>query len=158
MVEKVISGGQTGADIAGLQAAKHLGLQTGGWVPKGCVTQAGPAPWLVTEYGCREHPSNKYPPRTLANVRDSDATIRFAERLDSPGEKCTLKGITQYGKPHFDVDLSGNFDITEKVEEVRAWLIERNVRVLNVAGNSERTAPGIGTWVRNFLIMALGQK
>ena len=30
MIEKVISGGQTGADIAGLMAAEMYGVETGG--------------------------------------------------------------------------------------------------------------------------------
>ena len=43
----IISGGQTGADQAGLLAAQALGLQTGGWAPHGWRTDAGPAPWLA---------------------------------------------------------------------------------------------------------------
>jgi hypothetical protein len=35
MLERVISGGQTGADQAGLAAAKRLGVPTGGFMPKG---------------------------------------------------------------------------------------------------------------------------
>jgi RNA polymerase sigma factor (sigma-70 family) len=41
MVRKVISGGQTGADQAGLFAAEAFGIETGGWMPKGFLTLAG---------------------------------------------------------------------------------------------------------------------
>lgn len=34
-ITKIISGGQTGADRAGLDAAIALGIPHGGWCPKG---------------------------------------------------------------------------------------------------------------------------
>jgi hypothetical protein len=40
-IVKVISGGQTGVDIAALWAAKALGFQTGGMMPKGWRTRGG---------------------------------------------------------------------------------------------------------------------
>jgi Circularly permutated YpsA SLOG family len=50
MIELVISGGQTGADQAGLRAARASGIRCGGMAPKGWLTEAGPAPWLA-DYG-----------------------------------------------------------------------------------------------------------
>ena len=38
MVTKIISGGQTGADQPGPAVAKHLGIPTGCFVPKGFLT------------------------------------------------------------------------------------------------------------------------
>jgi hypothetical protein len=35
MLRRIISGGQTGADRAGLDFAIHVGLEHGGYVPKG---------------------------------------------------------------------------------------------------------------------------
>jgi hypothetical protein len=35
--------------------------------------------------------------------------------------------------------------------QVVAWLAEKGVRVLNVAGNRESTAPGVGERVERFL-------
>lgn len=40
-IEKVISGGQTGADRAALEAAAKLGVPTGGWAPPGFLTSRG---------------------------------------------------------------------------------------------------------------------
>ena len=34
MIKKIVSGGQTGADSAALDAAIKLGVAHGGWVPK----------------------------------------------------------------------------------------------------------------------------
>ena len=38
---KIVSGGQTGVDRAGLEAAIALGLPYGGWVPKGRIAETG---------------------------------------------------------------------------------------------------------------------
>ncbi len=43
MLKKFISGGQTGADLAGWQAAKAHGIPTGGAVPRGFLTEDAPA-------------------------------------------------------------------------------------------------------------------
>ena len=53
-VTKIISGGQTGADQAGLAAAKRLGIPTGGFFSKGFLTEAGPRPDLAAEYRLEE--------------------------------------------------------------------------------------------------------
>jgi hypothetical protein len=47
MLERVISGGQTGVDQAALRVAKAIGLATGGWAPLGWETEDGPASWLA---------------------------------------------------------------------------------------------------------------
>jgi len=44
MIEQVVSGGQTGADRAGLDAAMALGIPVGGWCPRGRRAEDGPIP------------------------------------------------------------------------------------------------------------------
>ncbi len=44
MIEKIISGGQTGGDRAGLDVAIELGIPHGGLIPKGRKTEEGPLP------------------------------------------------------------------------------------------------------------------
>ena len=44
MIEKIISGGQTGADRAALDVAIELGIPHGGWIPKGRKTEDGRLP------------------------------------------------------------------------------------------------------------------
>jgi hypothetical protein len=147
-LRKVISGGQTGADQGGLRIAKALGIPTGGWLPKGCITLDGPQPALLEEYNMQEHPKEGYALRTEANVRDSDGTIRFATNFKSPGEKCTLKAINWFKKPHIDVDLND----PRPWHDVVFWIAEHRIRTLNVAGNSEQTSPGIGDKVYEYLL------
>lgn len=155
-LEKIISGGQTGADQAGLIAAKQLGISTGGWIPRGFKTQEGSKPELSVLYGVQEHISNYYPPRTFQNSKESDGTIRFATDFSSAGEICTLKAIKQYDRPFFDVDFSDKqINLDQKIIEFISWLKCYSIRVLNVAGNSEKTSPGITKKVIDFLEKAL---
>lgn len=138
-VRKVISGGQTGADQGGLEAARLCGLETGGWIPRGFPTLNGPAPELGRRYRLQEHSSPNYPPRTRRNVKESDGTLRLARNFNTPGEICTLKFLRQYGKPHLDIDI----DHPPLIEEVRNWPDRHRIRVLNVAGNTDRQAASI---------------
>lgn len=146
-LQLVISGGQTGADRAGLAAAKGAGIATGGWMPKGFRAQDGSRPEFAALYGVREHVSDRYPPRTALNVKEADATLRFATDWDSPGEALTLEFCARYGRPYLDVTPGAG----PAPAEVAAWLVRHGVRVLNVAGNSDRTSPGIGAFVTEFL-------
>ena len=150
-MKKIISGAQTGADISGLKIGKALGLETGGWIPKGFKTEKGFQPELGDLYNLEEHTSSNYGPRTFTNVRDSDGTIRIAGNFNSPGEKLTLKAIQQYDKPYIDVSMSN----PRPISEVVAWLQENEIETLNVAGNRESSAPGITAFAEEYLTMVI---
>ena len=145
---KIVSGGQTGADLGGLLAGKAAGLETGGWMPKGFLTEIGYKPDMEISFGVLEHISPKYPPRTYCNVRDSDGTIRFAVDFSSRGEICTFNAIKQYKKPYIDVDINNLKPVTDIVN----WLKENNIQTLNVSGNKESTHPGMCEIVKNYLL------
>lgn len=152
MIIKVISGGQTGADRAGLVTAKKLGIQTGGWMPKGFLAQDGNHPEFAELYGIKEHESEKYPPRTALNVKGSDGTIRIARNWESAGERLTFKMIRQYKKPFIDVPFLRPGDgVPKTVGEVIDWLKFWKIKIVNIAGNSESAAPGIFKYACAFL-------
>lgn len=147
MLKRIVSGAQTGADQSGLVAASLYNIPTGGWMPKGFITQDGKHPELALIYNLKEHDSPKYPPRTYLNCKESDGTIRFASNFASAGEICTLKAIQQYNKSYIDVDL--NNPISPKI--VAQWIQEENIEILNIAGNSNKSSPGIEKFVVDFL-------
>src|SRR5208283_1924431 len=68
-VERVISGGQTGADRGGLDAAIDLGLSHGGFCPKGRRAEDGTIP---KRYKLEETASADYADRTRKNVKTAD--------------------------------------------------------------------------------------
>lgn len=159
-IAKIISGGQTGVDIAALRAAKSLGVPTGGTMPRGFRTLAGPRPEWAAEFGLVEHPSDAYPPRTWRNVRESDITIRIAVNFKSPGELCTEAAISSYRKPSMDLPVR-RFHGELVADEERIWAIAERLKdvaselrrdiVVNFAGNSEETAPGIEKYAEDLV-------
>ena len=116
-------------------------------MPSGFLAHDGTHPEFAEKYGIRETASTQYQPRTALNVKESDATLRFATDWNSPGETLTLRLCVEHEKPCFDVSLGGG----RTPEEVVEWIVATRVRVLNVAGNSERRSPGIEEYVVEFL-------
>lgn len=152
ILKKVISGGQIGADMAGVHAAERCGLQTGGWMPKGYKTIEGHhAEHVVKLYNFYQTDTEDYPPRTELNVQQSDATIRFAYNYNSPGERLTQRLVGKYKKPSKDIFLSLGppahilymRPIEELIEITADWLIDNEVKTLNVAGNANRVIEDI---------------
>jgi hypothetical protein len=150
---KVVSGGQTGADRGGLDAAIELGLEHGGWCPLGRRAEDGAVP---ARYALAETPTADYPERTGRNVVDSDATVVFTFGEARGGSDLTLRLAREHGRPHLALDLERLSDEAAS-EQLRAWLREQDVRVLNVAGSRESASPGIGERVRRIVREALAR-
>jgi len=140
MIKKVISGGQIGADIAGLQAAKACDIQTGGWMPKGFKTLEGNRPDYKELYGLIETPSDDYPTRTALNVQSAGCTLRFAIDFNKPGERRTLHEIRRYGKSYEDIPITffegGGLCCTRQPRELVPFLAR--FETVNIAGNAIR--------------------
>lgn len=154
MIIKIVSGGQNGVDVAGVDAALSLGISTGGWMPKGWMTLDGPKPEYAVKYFMIEHSQLGYKARTWKNVEDSDGTLQIAAYMYSPGELCTINAIKHYKKPVFVIDmaiLKTSLSVKAKIPEFHIWVKKNNIRVLNVAGNSNNTAPGIYTVARKHV-------
>lgn len=87
-----------------------------------------------------ETESSDYLTRTELNVLHSDGTIRIATNFSSSGEKATLRFIKQHNKPHFDINPE---TMSDCLSSVYFWVITNNIRIINIAGNSTKTSPGI---------------
>jgi hypothetical protein len=144
LLEKIVSGGQTGVDRAALDAAIELGIQAGGWCPRGRRAEDGP---IEGRYLLRETPSRSYSQRTEWNVRDSDATLILSRGNMSGGTRLTAQLAGRYGRPLQVLDLNTEPD----PEKAREWLRVQAVRVLNIAGPREEGAPGIHAESFSFL-------
>lgn len=151
-VTKIISGGQTGADMAGLLAAEQLKLETGGWMPKNYKTEDGNKPEMA-KYGIKCLDSEYYPDRTMRNVDDADGTIVFRLKY-SPGSDHTIGyALTGEWSKSFCFDKNSIYKtkykpicvITELTDQtpqiIKKFVDENDIKVLNVAGHRERSAP-----------------
>ncbi|MFZ2656634.1 MAG: putative molybdenum carrier protein [Victivallales bacterium] len=165
IISKIISGGQTGADRGGLDAAIAMKIPHGGWCPKDRKAEDGVIP---SRYRLKEIKSSFYQERTKKNVVDSDATIVFCFGKASGGSELTVEYARQYKKPVLVIDLDKEEDHAEKIstwleQRVAARLLADTEKdwtppmkiTLNVAGSRESEAPGIQENVRKIMLLAL---
>lgn len=141
--KKIISGGQTGADTGALLAARDLGIKTGGWAPKGWITENGPNPSL-NSWGLIQHSSPNYPPRTRMNCQDSDLTVIFGD-LKSAGAALTKDICVSDSIPYL---------LNPDSEELRTMCEDLQVEVLNIAGNRASKDAEIEERVRKVIVEA----
>ncbi|HJU03678.1 MAG TPA: putative molybdenum carrier protein [Nitrospiraceae bacterium] len=144
LINKVVSGGQTGVDRAALDVARTLGMVHGGWCPSGRLAEDGIIP---PEYPLHETPSAEYAQRTRWNVRDSDGTLVLTMGRSKLGTALTIDVATRLNKPYLVVDLINQ----PCADVVRRWARDHHIRILNVAGPRESTSPGIYTRAKQFL-------
>lgn len=149
---RIVSGGQTGADRAALDAALELGLETGGWVPRGRLAEDGVIsahyPNLV------EAASARPAVRTELNVRDSDATVILSHGAPAGGTALTERLARRYGRLLLLLDL-GRLDEAEASATLRRWLERHRPLVVNVAGARQSEDGEIYAATRRVLVAAL---
>ncbi len=139
----IISGGQTGADIGGLVGAKRVGIKTGGCSPRGFRTEKGSQETVLKEFGLVSHSSPNYKPRTVDNVRNSDATLICATDESSVGTRLTMILCKDANKPYLLVDP----ELIGSLDKVIAFIEQEKPTILNIAGNRESKSPGLAAKV-----------
>jgi len=145
IIQKVISGGQTGVDRAALDVALATDLPVGGWCPKGRLAEDGPIP---AHYPLQEIDSPAYARRTEQNVIEGDGTLILATHKNlKGGTALTLHLAQKQAKPHLVVNLLDQPD----VRVIQQWLLKEHIHVLNVAGPRESASPGIYQHARALL-------
>jgi len=161
---KIISGGQTGADIAGNQVAVSRNISTGGTMParyriedksgKGSLYK----PEYAILYNMKTTTSSGYLLRTRKNVIDSDYSIIFNFN-SSNGSKNTRNYCWEYNKDylyftHKHKKLSNKIlgkHCAKKLYEFISGFGEEREYIVNIAGNRESKYPGINKRVTEIL-------
>lgn len=154
-LSRIVSGGQTGAERGGLDAAICAGLPYGGWVPKGRRTEDGALP--ATYVGLGETATAAYMARAEANVVDSDATLVLACGLPVAGTMKTCTFAQKHARPCFVVNLAA--DRKTATDLIVSWLASLPLQkgTLNVAGSRESKVPGMQSATRAVLIEVLSR-
>lgn len=147
VIHRIISGGQTGVDRAALDAALELGLETGGWCPRGRKAEDGTIP---EHYRLDETPSASYRQRTIWNVRDADETWILSLGELTGGTLLTLRTAQRLGKPVTVFDLD-EYPPAEEIVDFGQRL------TVNVAGPRESTRPGIYGRAFGFMVARLAR-
>ncbi|MEM7076258.1 MAG: putative molybdenum carrier protein [Pseudomonadota bacterium] len=144
---KLVSGGQTGVDMAALNFAIRHGMPYGGWVPRGRTNEAGRIPQRYQ--GLQETASADVAHRTRMNVRTSDATVIFTDGSASGGTDATADFARDLGKPFRIIDTRGG--VAACAAELDQWMRQTPISVLNIAGPRASEAPGLDRLVTDIL-------
>jgi hypothetical protein len=136
VIEKIVSGGQTGVDRAALDVGLALGLPVGGWCPRGRQAEDGT---ISDRYPLVETPESDYDTRTRRNVEESDGTLILNRGPLDGGTALTADHAWKIGKPCLVVTLEEDIDPAV----FREWLDHHQIAVLNVAGPRESKRPGV---------------
>jgi len=150
MIQKIVSGGQTGADRAGIDAAIESGVDYGGWLPKDRKAEDGIVSPKYTKL--KEMTKGGYSKRTEQNIIDSDGTVIFGHGKLTTGSALTLKFAKQYKKPYLHIDL----DIVQNpVPSIKDWIIDWDIKTLNIAGRKASKATQIYDKVKDIIKQVL---
>ncbi|KTD39114.1 putative molybdenum carrier [Legionella nautarum] len=144
MIEKIVSGGQTGVDQAALSIAAEMGINIGGWCPKGGLDENGSC--ILDVYPSLKETSTTNPDeRTKLNIQDSDGTLiivptwPLAEKIKD-GTRLSIEYAQKLGKPYLVIRLDKKNNASAKLKE---WVEAQNIHILNIAGPRESSSPGI---------------
>lgn len=157
-LKKIISGGQTGADMGGLLAGKILRIDTGGTAPAGFNTLKGNNPSLGTKFGLVElefstriSVAQMYVRRSMKNVDDSDGTIAFRTHnsvgtdktigycLEKKWKKVKIEQSGELYSKYKPLFLVANIKVEQLRKLLPAWIIKHNIQILNVCGHREES-------------------
>ncbi|MBL1377281.1 putative molybdenum carrier protein [Zobellella iuensis] len=138
ILQKIISGGQTGADRAALDAAMAAGFPAGGYCPSGRRAEDGPIdavyPLIELAGGYRQ--------RTRRNLQEADGTVIFYRGMPTGGTALTLALCLREQKPFRLIDME-LVSVEQACTAVLAFIRAQRIAVLNVAGPRESGQPGI---------------
>lgn len=154
----IVSGGQTGADRGGLDAAIALDLAYGGWMPKGKLAEDETIPEIYASR-MKETSSDNMGMRTRLNIQDSDGTliVSFRENPDG-GTAYTINQCEAQDKAHLHIvlPLGGRTQMPISIADgIREWIDRSHIEILNVAGPRESKEPGIQEATRDLLCWIL---
>jgi len=132
ILKKIITGGQTDADHAVLDAAIKFGISYGGWIPQGKMTETGPLPY---KYKLQESVSNRYSECIEQNVKDAKGTllISYGQLFDDANyaRRTTLKHKRQLLGIHLNLT-----DASKAAALVNDWIQLQHIDVAYIIAPS----------------------
>jgi hypothetical protein len=145
MIAKIVSGGETGVDRAGLDFAIKNGIAHGGFCPKGRLCERGGR--IPDKYNLTETSSSDFRMNTAQNVQHSDGTLIISRGHPTGGTKLTAKNCISRKKQKFIIDANRKV----KVDEFVQWVRDNKIVTLNIAGPRDSKQPNIGKDVKKIL-------
>lgn len=150
---RIVSGGQEGVGQGALEAAVDLGLEWGGWMPKGGKIEYG---LVETRFRgkMKEHASADFSTWMRQNIVDSHATLVVADSLPLTGDTLQTKRMAEsVMRSHFVATFSEKNAVAETQKWLRQFFEDEYPVpfILHVVGAGEAKSPGIQSKTRRFI-------
>jgi hypothetical protein len=139
MIRKLISSGQTGVELAALDAAIKLGITHGGWVARGKRNALGP---ISDVYRLKEVAAVGFKTATEQNVMSADGTLLVTRGKKSPRTQYAVEMSLKHQRQLLHVDLSQNASF-EAASLISSWGSLQKIKTAFVTGPQWDTDPHI---------------
>lgn len=147
MIRKIISGGQTGVELAALDIAIKLGISFGGWTPRGKRNEDGPLP---APYGLQETASIGALEALEKNVGASDGTLLISRGMKTDRTRSAVQAALKRQRQFLHVDLA-QYALFEAASLAASWMSQQLIKVIYVTGPLASEDPGIYQQTRKVL-------
>jgi hypothetical protein len=132
VIDKIISSGRTGVELAGLDVAVKLGIAHGGWAPRGMRNEQGPLP---ERYGLQEVPAMGFKHAMEQNIMNSDGTLLVTRGRKTVETRFAVETALSHQRQFLHLDLS-QYSSFEAASLASSWISLQRVRVLFITGPS----------------------
>ena len=139
MLKKIISGGQSGVEIAALDAAIELGIPHEGWAYKRKRTENVV---LLEQYNLKTIDMPSYHDRLEKNIINSDGTVILTHGQLIIGSKLIRDFAHQHNKPCLYVDLT-DCSINLAVSSILKWIANNEIGAIYFTGSKSVGKSGI---------------
>ena len=149
MINKIISGGQPGVEIAALDAAIRLNIPHAGWCYQGRKIDGG---ILDKQYNVKEIDNPSYFQRLENNIVDSEGTIVLTYGQLVMGSKAVRDIAEKNNKPYLNVNLSKH-PLNHATASIRKWMAKNEVTTVYFTGT--KTGAGLSPNVYDEVILVI---
>ena len=139
MIERIISSGQTGVELAAIDVAIKLGLSHGGWTARGKRNALGQ---LSPKYKLEEVPAVGFKTAMEKNVIHSDGTLLITRGKKSASTKHAVQMALKHQRQLLHVDLSQH-SAFEAASLVNSWGSMQQIKIAFVTGTQAESDPEI---------------
>lgn len=139
MISRIISGANPGVEMAALDVARKLGIDHGGWLPKGRPQQNRE---LMASYGLKEMDSFGNRQVMEKNVQEADGALLVFRGEKIPRLKHSVEAALKHHRQFLGVDLK-QYPAFEAASLINSWTEIQKVRTVFITGATELEVPGI---------------
>jgi hypothetical protein len=130
MIKKIISGGQSGVEIAALDAAIRLDIPHAGWCHRDRKIDGG---ILSKRYNVKEIDNPSYFQRLENNIVDSEGTVVLSYGQLVMGSKAVRDIAEKNNRPYLNVNLSKHPQ-NHAIALIRKWMTNNEITTVYFTG------------------------